>query len=52
MEFGRAECFFAIEWMEAYVAVANSSVMKSSEHRDQIAKEHNIIAFEMEGAGV
>jgi nucleoside phosphorylase len=27
-------------------------VIKSSEYRDQIAKEHNVIAFEMEGAGV
>ncbi|KAL7904648.1 hypothetical protein GGI35DRAFT_489723 [Trichoderma velutinum] len=28
------------------------TVMKSGDHRDQIAKQHNIIAFEMEGAGV
>ncbi|KAH0385537.1 purine and uridine phosphorylase, partial [Aureobasidium melanogenum] len=27
-------------------------VMKSGEHRDAIARENNIIAFEMEGAGV
>jgi nucleoside phosphorylase len=27
-------------------------VMKSAEHRDQIASKENIIAFEMEGAGV
>lgn len=27
-------------------------VMKSGEHRDQIAKRRNVIAFEMEGAGV
>ncbi|UKZ68678.1 uncharacterized protein TrAtP1_009700 [Trichoderma atroviride] len=27
-------------------------VMKSGEHRDQIAKQRNVIAFEMEGAGV
>jgi hypothetical protein len=26
--------------------------MKSDSHRDEIAKEENIIAFEMEGAGV
>jgi nucleoside phosphorylase len=31
---------------------SGDAVMKSSEHRDQIAKEHNVIAFEMEGAGV
>ncbi|KAF1344925.1 nucleoside phosphorylase domain-containing protein [Delphinella strobiligena] len=29
-----------------------SAVVKSAEHRDQIAKEENVIAFEMEGAGV
>ncbi|KAL7807545.1 nucleoside phosphorylase domain-containing protein [Trichoderma aethiopicum] len=28
------------------------TVMKSGVHRDQIAKQHNIIAFEMEGAGL
>ncbi|KAK4246698.1 nucleoside phosphorylase domain-containing protein [Corynascus novoguineensis] len=27
-------------------------VMKSCVHRDKIAREHNVIAFEMEGAGV
>jgi len=31
---------------------SGDAVMKSSEHRDQIAREHNVIAFEMEGAGV
>ncbi|KAL6886899.1 nucleoside phosphorylase domain-containing protein [Trichoderma evansii] len=34
-----------------YVA-SGDTVMKSGEHRDQIAKQQNIIAFEMEGAGV
>ncbi|KAH0162964.1 purine and uridine phosphorylase, partial [Aureobasidium melanogenum] len=29
-----------------------STVMKSGEHRDSIARKNNIIAFEMEGAGV
>lgn len=29
-----------------------STVMKSGEHRDHIAEQDNIIAFEMEGAGV
>jgi nucleoside phosphorylase len=32
--------------------VATTTVMKSGEHRDKIASENNIIAFEMEGAGV
>jgi nucleoside phosphorylase len=32
--------------------VAATTVMKSGEHRDTIARENNIIAFEMEGAGV
>jgi len=27
-------------------------VMKSSKHHDQIAKQHNVIAFEMEGASI
>ena len=31
---------------------SGDSVMKSSEHRDQLAKEHQVVAFEMEGAGV
>ncbi|KAK8001215.1 hypothetical protein PG991_013437 [Apiospora marii] len=30
---------------------SGDTVMKSGEHRDQIAREHNVIAFEMEGAG-
>lgn len=32
--------------------VATTTVMKSGEHRERIASENNIIAFEMEGAGV
>jgi ankyrin repeat protein len=32
--------------------VGGTSVMKSGEHRDTIARENDIIAFEMEGAGV
>ncbi|GFP58959.1 hypothetical protein TASIC1_0011032600 [Trichoderma asperellum] len=31
---------------------SGDTVMKSGEHRDQIAKQRNVIAFEMEGAGV
>lgn len=31
---------------------SGDTVMKSGEHRDQIAKQRDIIAFEMEGAGV
>lgn len=31
---------------------SGDTVMKSGEHRDKIAKKHNIIAFEMEGAGI
>ncbi|CAI7678619.1 unnamed protein product [Penicillium pancosmium] len=31
---------------------SGDTVMKSGEHRDRIAKRHNIIAFEMEGAGL
>ncbi|RYP41484.1 hypothetical protein DL767_000989 [Monosporascus sp. MG133] len=31
---------------------SGDTVMKSGEHRDRIAREHHIIAFEMEGAGV
>ncbi|KAH7022292.1 pfs domain-containing protein [Ilyonectria destructans] len=31
---------------------SGDTVMKSGEHRDSIAKEHGIIAFEMEGAGM
>ena len=31
---------------------SGDTVMKSSENRDQIAKQHNVIAFEMEGAGI
>ncbi|RCI14837.1 hypothetical protein L249_6700 [Ophiocordyceps polyrhachis-furcata BCC 54312] len=30
---------------------SGDTVMKSGQHRDQIAKQHDIIAFEMEGAG-
>lgn len=30
---------------------SGDTVMKSGEHRDQIAQEQNVIAFEMEGAG-
>ncbi|KAI1354799.1 purine and uridine phosphorylase [Xylaria sp. FL0043] len=30
---------------------SGDTVMKSGEHRDQVAEEHNVIAFEMEGAG-
>ncbi len=30
---------------------SGDSVMKSGEHRDQIARQQNVIAFEMEGAG-
>ncbi|KAF4899185.1 Aminodeoxyfutalosine nucleosidase [Colletotrichum fructicola] len=31
---------------------SGDQVMKSGEHRNNIAKRHNVIAFEMEGAGV
>lgn len=31
---------------------SGDTVMKSGEHRDRIAKQRNVIAFEMEGAGV
>lgn len=31
---------------------SGDAVMKSSEHRDRIAREHNVLAFEMEGAGI
>ncbi|KAH8880200.1 purine and uridine phosphorylase [Thozetella sp. PMI_491] len=31
---------------------SGDAVMKSGEHRDQIASNHGVIAFEMEGAGV
>lgn len=31
---------------------SGDTVMKSGEHRDQIAKQLNVIAFEMEGAGI
>lgn len=31
---------------------SGDTVMKSGHHRDQIAKQHKIIAFEMEGAGI
>ncbi|KAK1624261.1 phosphorylase superfamily protein [Colletotrichum phormii] len=31
---------------------SGDTVMKSGEHRDRVAQEHDIIAFEMEGAGV
>ncbi|KAK1840479.1 pfs domain-containing protein [Colletotrichum chrysophilum] len=31
---------------------SGDQVMKSGEHRNDIAKRHNVIAFEMEGAGV
>lgn len=31
---------------------SGDTVMKSAIHRDQIAKQHNIVAFEMEGAGL
>ncbi|KAI1303849.1 purine and uridine phosphorylase [Xylaria venustula] len=30
---------------------SGDTVMKSGVHRDQLAREHNVIAFEMEGAG-
>jgi nucleoside phosphorylase len=31
---------------------SGAAVMKSAEHRDKIANQHNIIGFEMEGAGL
>ncbi|EGR44455.1 uncharacterized protein TRIREDRAFT_70377, partial [Trichoderma reesei QM6a] len=31
---------------------SGSTVMKSGEHRDQLAQQHNVVAFEMEGAGI
>ncbi|KAL0937441.1 kinesin light chain [Colletotrichum truncatum] len=31
---------------------SGDTVVKSGEHRDEIAREHGIIAFEMEGAGI
>ncbi|ETS86577.1 hypothetical protein PFICI_00405 [Pestalotiopsis fici W106-1] len=31
---------------------SGDTVIKSGEHRDRVAEEHNVIAFEMEGAGV
>ncbi|KAI9159094.1 Aminodeoxyfutalosine nucleosidase [Paramyrothecium foliicola] len=31
---------------------AGDTVMKSGQHRDRVAAQHNVIAFEMEGAGV
>lgn len=31
---------------------SGDTVIKSSEHRNQIAEQHNVIAFEMEGAGI
>jgi nucleoside phosphorylase len=31
---------------------SGDTVMKSGQHRDQIATQHNLIAFEMEGSGV
>ncbi|KAL0937181.1 phosphorylase superfamily protein [Colletotrichum truncatum] len=31
---------------------SGDTVMKSGEHRDRVAAEHGVIAFEMEGAGV
>ncbi|KAL7821795.1 nucleoside phosphorylase domain-containing protein [Trichoderma gracile] len=39
---------------EIYIGRVASAdtVMKSGVHRDQIAKQHNIVAFEMEGAGL
>lgn len=30
---------------------SGDTVMKSGEHRDQLARQHNVLAFEMEGAG-
>ncbi|CAI0644717.1 unnamed protein product [Colletotrichum noveboracense] len=39
---------------QVYVGTVGSgdTVMKSGEHRDMMAQQHGIIAFEMEGAGV
>lgn len=34
------------------LVASGSGVMKSGEHRDEIAKREDIVAFEMEGAGV
>jgi nucleoside phosphorylase len=34
------------------VMASGDTVMKSGEHRDQVAKREKVIAFEMEGAGV
>ena len=31
---------------------SGDAVMKSGDHRDRIARQHNVIAFEMEGAGL
>ena len=31
---------------------SGDTVMKSATHRDEVAKEHGVIAFEMEGAGI
>ncbi|PNP41480.1 hypothetical protein TGAMA5MH_06581 [Trichoderma gamsii] len=48
MEPGYAQC------PEIFIGgvASGDTVMKSGEHRDRIAKERNVIAFEMEGAGV
>lgn len=34
------------------IMASGDSVMKSALHRDEIAKSHNVIAFEMESAGI
>ncbi|GKT64384.1 phosphorylase superfamily protein [Colletotrichum tofieldiae] len=39
-------------WIHIGCIGSGDIVMKSGKHRDSVAKEHGLIAFEMEGAGV
>ncbi|KAL7929524.1 nucleoside phosphorylase domain-containing protein [Trichoderma chlorosporum] len=41
------------QWPQILIGriASGNTVMKSGEHWDKIAKQHNVIAFEMEGAG-
>lgn len=42
------------QWPQILIGriASGDTVMKSGENRDKVAKQHNVIAFEMEGAGV
>lgn len=48
----RLNADYSVPFIHIGTIASASSVMKSGEHRDQLAEKEGVIAFEMEGAGV